>query len=237
MVTLGLIAVIVGHQPLTTGPSPTMIAPAPQAPAAQLASPAASFDKSQFSLEAAASPWVIVNKQRPLAPLDYQPAQLVAVHGIQLSRSVQADLEALLIAASQAGVQLRLISGYRSFTQQSVVYGGYVQRDGQATADTFSARPGHSEHQTGLAVDFGAASGRCDLQACFASTAEGQWLRERAYQFGFIERYGDGQQSTTGYMAESWHYRYVGRPLAAELRQQGNPSLEVFFGLPPAPTY
>lgn len=95
-----------------------------------------------------------------------------------------------------------------------------------------SARPGHSEHQTGLAVDLVTpASPDCDFEVCFAETPGGQWLAANAWRYGFIIRYQSGSD-ITGYSPEPWHLRYVGKSLAAELRRTGVATLEEFFGIP-----
>ena len=111
-----------------------------------------------------------------------------------------------------------------------------VARDGIAAAETYSARPGHSEHQTGLAADLDDGSG-CAFMACFGQTATGLWLRENAYRYGFILRYDDGQQPVVGYIYEPWHFRYVGVEVAAGMREAGIRNLEEYFGLPAAPSY
>ena len=106
------------------------------------------------------------------------------------------------------------VSGYRSYSQQASLYDSYVRQYGQATADTLAARPGFSEHQTGLAMDIGNASGVCALQACFATTPAGKWAAANAATYGFIIRYPAGAEAVTGYTYEPWHLRYVGRDLA-----------------------
>ena len=120
---------------------------------------------------------------------------------------------------------------------QVSVYNNEVKTYGQATADKQSARPGYSEHQTGLAVDLEPASRQCEVQDCFASTIEGKWLAVNAYLHGFIMRYPPGKEAVTGYKQESWHFRYIGKELAAEMKQQNITTLEEFFGLPAAPNY
>jgi D-alanyl-D-alanine carboxypeptidase len=130
-----------------------------------------------------------------------------------------------------------LSSGYRSYDYQVGLYNGYVKSQGQATADTQSARPGYSEHQTGLAVDIEPASKKCELDACFADTPEGKWLVANAYKYGFILRYTQDKTAVTGYAYEPWHFRYVGTPLATEMHNQNVATLEEFFNLPVAPDY
>jgi zinc D-Ala-D-Ala carboxypeptidase len=201
------------------------------------------FDKAQYSLTDPTSIWVVVNKQRPLAPKNYIPADLVVpgvperVSGIRVSQKMAPQLEAMFAAANRAGVPLKVSSGYRSYTYQVSLYNGYVKAEGQSQADAESARPGFSEHQTGLAADLAPLDGSCSVEQCFASTAAGKWLAANAYQYGFIIRYPSGLTSVTGYEYEPWHVRYVGVDLATEMHTEGVQTLEQFFGLPAAPNY
>ncbi len=198
--------------------------------------PPASFDKTEYSIDKADSIWVVVNKKRPLSA-DYIPAGLVSHPlGGQVRPEASNALDNLLSAAKTDGVTFKMISAYRSYGSQASVYNGYVQTDGQANADTYSARPGHSEHQTGLAADLGAQNGSCDLEACFGDTPAGQWLAAHAHEHGFIIRYHEGKESVTGYQYEPWHIRFVGVELATELVKTGQ-TMEEFFGLPAAPSY
>ena len=112
-----------------------------------------------------------------------------------------------------------------------------MSRSGQAYADTTSARAGHSEHQTGLALDIGAASGACSLSACFGDTAEGQWLVSNAWRFGFLLRYPADKAPVTGFAYEPWHFRYVGVGLSTTMHDSGTRTLEEHFGLAEAPDY
>lgn len=204
------------------------------------------FDKSQYSLDSPTSPWLVVNKRRPLNPVDFAP-QLVAPQvglrlgasnpEMQVSRQIVPAVEQLFAAAKQEGLDLIVASGYRSYKIQGTVYNNEVKRNGQQVADRESARPGYSEHQTGLAVDIGAASRKCEIESCFGDMAEGKWLAANAYKYGFIIRYQQGSEAITGYTYEPWHFRYVGTDLANELHRQGNPPLETFFSLGAAPNY
>lgn len=202
--------------------------------------PASAFNKNQYSVNAPSSLWVVVNKGRIL-PANYAPANLVipkiplsggpASENMHLRQDAAEAVEKLVAAASAGNIKLLLVSGYRSYGIQQSVYSGYVNSQGQAYADSTSARPGHSEHQTGLAADLGATSGKCQLEACFGETAEGKWLAANAYKHGFIIRYQKGKSSLTGYAYEPWHVRYVGTELATELNKTGQ-TLEQFFSLP-----
>ena len=219
-----------GTPPAATGAGagasarPVLAPPTPPAPRA-------TFDLSAHPTDRAASLWVVVNGQRPLRPLGYPP-ELTQVEGYQVDPRVAGGLRALLREGRRAGLDLRLMSAYRSFGYQSALFAARVAELGEAGARRVVALPGHSEHQTGLAVDFGRRStGECNVRPCFAQTAAGRWLRRNAWQYGFVLRYPEGAERVTGYSAESWHYRYVGRPLAAHLRREGIATLERAFGL------
>ena len=140
-------------------------------------------------------------------------------------------------AREEAGLELQSQSSYRSYDSQVRIYQGWVNSLGQSAADLTSARPGHSEHQTGLSIDISSVPSVCPLDQCFGDTPHGQWLAANAHRFGFHLRYPAGLTDITGYEYEPWHYRYVGVELATELHETGIRTLEEFFGLPPAPTY
>lgn len=196
----------------------------------------ASFDKNKYSRDEATSIWVVVNKKRPLNPKDYAPNDLVAVGGGQQMRKEAATALGQLVAAAKTeGLTINPLSGYRSYNTQVSVYNNEVNTNGQAVADTQSARPGHSEHQTGLAIDVG--GGGCGIEDCFGNTAPGKWVVANAYKYGFIIRYTPGKEAITGYRAEPWHLRYIGAELSGEMHKTGVTTLEEFFGLPAAPNY
>jgi zinc D-Ala-D-Ala carboxypeptidase len=190
-----------------------------------------------YDFDSAASLQVVVNKHRQLNPAAYVPGQLVRVQGERLRSQAADAYKQFVKAAKAAGVNVMPISGYRSFSEQASLYDSYVRQYGQATADTLAARPGYSEHQTGLAMDIGNASGVCALQACFANTPAGRWAAEHGWEYGFIIRYPAGAQATTGYTYEPWHLRYVGRPIAEDMKRTGITTLENYFGLEAAPDY
>jgi D-alanyl-D-alanine carboxypeptidase len=202
----------------------------------------AGFDREMYSLDDPASLWVIVNKTRPLNPQDFEPDNLrvpeVRSGGQPLLRGEAATaIEEMFAEAEAAGISVTLQSSYRSFSVQKRVKARSVARSGQEISDVLSARPGHSEHQTGLAADLVATSGTCSFRQCFGETPEGRFVAENSWKFGFVVRYGEGQTAITGYSYEPWHIRFVGRELAEEIQRQGNPTLEEFFGLDPAPDY
>jgi D-alanyl-D-alanine carboxypeptidase len=202
--------------------------------------PAPAFNKDQYPPDVSSSLWVVVNKGRAL-PASYVPASLVVPNiplrqsaagpAMQVRADTAAALEAMITQASGEGVSLMLTSGYRSYNDQVAVHQGYAQSQGSAAADTFSARAGHSEHQTGLAADLEPTNHTCELDQCFETTPEGQWLAANCYKFGFIIRYQKNTTNLTGYEYEPWHVRYVGKDLAAQL-QTSNQTLEQFFDLP-----
>lgn len=205
-------------------------------PSDNLAPQEPSFDKTAYSNSDATSIWVVVNKLRPLEPLKYAPADLVSVgNGHQMRREAADALKELIATAKASGLTISAQSGYRSYNYQVTVYNREVNNFGQATADTESARPGYSEHQTGFAVDVG--GGGCNIDNCFANTAEGKWVAANAYKYGFIVRYTATKQAVTGYRAEPWHIRYIGKSLSEEMQKDGIQTLEEFFGLPAAPNY
>lgn len=128
--------------------------------------------------------------------------------------------------AKSQGINLRIISGFRSYQKQQSLYNNYVARDGKAAADRYSARAGHSEHQTGLAADINS------LEQSWENTKEGKWLNDKCYKYGFIIRFPKGKESITGYMFEPWHIRYVGVDIATTIYNNGNWStLEEYLGI------
>ena len=188
------------------------------------------FDRGRHSTSDPASIWVIVNKKHPVAA-DYRP-DIALVRGYQVASAAAQPLGELLAASDRAGLGFKIASAFRSYAYQQGVYAGTVAARGRAVADRVSARPGHSEHQTGLAVDLVTpASPACHFDACFGETPGGQWLAANSWRYGFIVRYQPGSTRLTGYAPEPWHLRYVGRRLALELRRTGTATLEEFFGV------
>jgi D-alanyl-D-alanine carboxypeptidase len=198
------------------------------------------FNKKQFSFNDPASIWAVVNKGRAL-PSSYTPVDLVAPNvplrlpgsdpEMQIRAVAAADLQEMFNNAKKQGLNLMLSSGYRSYVLQQSVYGSNVNSEGQQGADSSSAKPGHSEHQTGLAVDVEPSSRECEVEPCFANTTEGKWLAANSFKYGFIIRYQKNQEKLTGYEYEPWHVRYVGKDLAEQIHDS-NKTLEQFFGLP-----
>lgn len=190
--------------------------------------------------------WVVVNKRNALDPIDHWPTPQAQPTGIRvvsgggwLRADVAAALDELAAEIVEDGAgRLAVDSAFRPYSFQVDLYKGYVASRGQAAADLRSARPGHSEHQTGLAVDVVAcgASG-CGSHDGFRGTSQAAWLVDNAWRFGFVVRYEEGRTETTGYAWEPWHLRFIGTELAAAYHAGGFHTLEDFFSLPPAPTY
>ena len=188
---------------------------------------------------------MVVNKRRPLKPANFTPRNLVqprislAVTGeaALLNRTTAAAAEKMFAAAAADGVSMTLASGYRSYATQAATYNGHVSARGQAAADTASARPGHSEHQTGWAFDIGDGGGACAFQPCFAEQPAAVWAKANAHRFGFVVRYPWMFHQITGYFYESWHLRYIGVEAATDMRKRGIATLEEYFGVGAAPGY
>lgn len=174
--------------------------------------------------------WAIVSKTHPIS-IDYTPAGLkipaVATRTDKSidERSARSDMETPLVnmfaAANTNGNQLMIGSGYRSAALQAIYFNSLSSSIGEEAANQSVARPGESEHQTGLAVDITTVSRNCYLNECFAETSDGQWLANNSYKYGFILRYPKGKEDITGYRYEPWHFRYVGIDLATALYESG----------------
>lgn len=180
---------------------------------------------------------VVVNKQRSL-PVDFVPPNMVepdvpfnfsGKSEKKLMQEVAARaLEALFAAAKKDDITLYAVSGYRSYGTQKSIYNHNVATQGEEHASRFSARPGHSEHQTGLTMDVTGTDPKCLLEQCFEHNAEGKWIAENAARYGFILRYPKDKEDITGYAFEPWHLRYLGEELALEIDRL-NTTLEEYF--------
>lgn len=174
---------------------------------------------------------IIVNKKHCINPPSWAPSDLtyVARTGYVLRAVATTHMEAMMNAAAAAGLPFSLTSSYRSYDAQVATYNNWVAVNGsQAAADTVSARPGYSEHQTGLAADL--KINGCALE-CFAGTAQYTWLTQHAAEYGFIERYPPNLTAITGYSPEAWHWRYVGKETATAMKARGIQTLETYFNV------
>lgn len=147
-----------------------------------------------------------------------------------IAREAEEKFEEMKSDAKKDSLHLNAFSVYRSYQRQETLYSNYVARDGQAAADRYSARPGASEHQTGLAFDIGGTDTSRYASTRFDGTAEANWLKDNAYKYGFVLRYMEGKEDITGYMHESWHYRYVTTDYSTEIHNTGL-TIEEYFGL------
>ncbi|WP_083402097.1 D-alanyl-D-alanine carboxypeptidase family protein [Bacillus sp. MUM 116] len=174
---------------------------------------------------------VLVNKQNKL-PDSYNPKDLVLTKVDFIGAPANADkrkmrkeaavaLQKLFAGAKKDGVTLIGVSAYRSHATQVALFNSYAKRDGYEKARTYSALPGTSEHETGLAIDVTGGNGRCAASDCFGGTNEAIWLEKHVAEYGFIIRYPKGKEAITGYQYEPWHIRYVGKKIATEIMSKG----------------
>ncbi len=159
---------------------------------------------------------LMVNKTYPLSP----------EFGDGLTPETEKAFEEMKADGEKLGLDLYNSSGFRSYDYQNKIYNEYVEEDGRDVADTYSARPGHSEHQSGLAFDLNTISDE------FADTEEGKWVNDNCWKYGFILRFPKGKNDITGYKYEPWHMRFVGRKLAEKMYNGGDwLTLEEYFGV------
>lgn len=178
----------------------------------------------------------LVDKQRPL-PRHYAPGDLVALdfygistlrEGTTLRREAAESLARLMEAASVAGEELIVASGYRSFNDQQAVHTEFTSFYREEAAAMISAPPGHSEHQLGTTVDFTNSEAQYRVWSAFEGTSAYGWLTEHASDYGFAQSYEKGKEEETGYQAEAWHYRYIGVENARRL-EDTDLSLQAFL--------
>lgn len=165
---------------------------------------------------------MIVNKYYAL-PNDYIPSDLVSIEHkygqLKIKKEAYEAFKKMADAAKKENLSLYIQSPYRSYQTQATLYQRYCDKDGKTIADTYSARPGHSEHQTGYAIDI--TNGAGQSLSSFESTKEFYWMKENAHHYGFILRYPKGKEkeNITGYQYEPWHYRYVGVEVATKVKE------------------
>lgn len=184
---------------------------------------------------------VLVNKQYSL-PEDYKPADLIypkvdfifqdKIDKRMMREEAGKALEVMFQAAEKENMHFAGVSAYRSHQTQIAVFNNYVAKDGEEKAKTYSAMPGTSEHETGLAIDVTTHDGACAAQDCFGDTKEAAWLAEHAHEYGFIIRYPEGKENITGYKYEPWHIRYVGVDAATEIFETKS-TLEEYYNAVP----
>jgi D-alanyl-D-alanine carboxypeptidase len=179
---------------------------------------------------------ILVNKSHPIDK-DYKPDDLVKIKYFVSDRSettryMRAEaaeaFHNLVDKAAENGMELKMTTAYRSYNFQKILFDNYVAKEGEEAANQYSARPGQSEHQTGLSVDVTSPSVDYQLSDDYGNAEEGKWLAENAYRFGFIIRFPKGKEEITGYQYEPWHIRYVGLTAAKEIYEQ-NLTLEEYL--------
>lgn len=163
---------------------------------------------------------LVVNKKHRL-PSSYNPGE---------NKQARKAVNAMIAKAKKANIRLTAFSTFRSYDRQRVLYNNYVASHGKKQADRFSARPGYSEHQTGLAFDIGGANSKHWAEDSFANTKEAKWLAKHAHEFGFIIRYPKGKEKVTGYQYEPWHLRYLGSTNAKKVNKSGK-TLEEYLNI------
>ena len=193
--------------------------------------PGAKPIKKQFDTTDPDSIWTLVSKERPLNNPHFRPSNLEVVpfesntdktiDERSLRKDVSSHASKLFSDAKLAGFDLILASGFRSYELQQSYFNAYSSASGETEANMFSARPGQSEHQTGMAFDVSLTSRQCYLEVCFGETAAGKWVANNATSYGFIVRYPAEKTAITKYQYEPWHLRYVGKDLANALKQSG----------------
>lgn len=180
----------------------------------------------------------LVNKEYGLSE-DYIPEDLVTVdvptvlenpEVKQLREEAATSLKEMFAEAEESGYYLHARSGYRSHDTQVQLFNNYAEEHGEEKANTYSAKPGHSEHQTGLVMDVTSESVNLELEESFGETEEGIWLSKHAHEFGFIIRYPENQEEITGYIYEPWHIRYLGVDVATVVYESGLTYEEYLYG-------
>ena len=178
------------------------------------------LDKDYFTVDAQAdtsSPYVIVNKYYKV-PDNYKPSNLTSADGIQMTAETAEAYKQMKSDAAKQGLSIRAVSGFRTVEYQRNLYNSYLAGDSQANVDRYSARPGYSEHHTGMAIDlFGSREGLRE----FVNTPESPWVYENAHKYGFIVRYWEDIERYTGYEDEPWHLRYLGIQVATDMHDKG----------------
>jgi zinc D-Ala-D-Ala carboxypeptidase len=224
-----LVAGLAGTSPSTVdGASTGLFGIAAQQPATSPARIPACTYSDVPAVQAAYDDWAhtrvdtTYRLSKSYVPPDLVPVSRAGINGSgQVRAIVVADLRAMARAARKAGAPLAVRSAYRSYRRQAAVFAGWVAVSGREEAMRFSARPGHSEHQLGTAVDLQAAGGPAPWQHTFAHTRQGRWVARNSWRFGFVISYPRALEAVACYGAEAWHVRYVGREEARKVHRSG----------------
>lgn len=168
---------------------------------------------------------MLVNKYH-YVDKDYIPQNLIKINGLTINKEAYDAFILMKNDIEKEGLSLRIISAYRSYSYQENLYNNYLKSEKKEIVDTYSARPGYSEHHTGLAIDVD--NSKLDFNK-FYLTKEFVWLNENAYKYGFILRYPKGKENITGYSYEPWHYRYVGKDIANYIKKHNSTYEEYYY--------
>ena len=201
----------------------------------------------RLALDVAGHQWVLLNKSRPLNPIDFAPESIRAMESsasLDNSRGLRLNVDAASALEEMADVmfaegpgQMFVNSAYRTYEYQGELFEQKAGQYGEAEALLRSAKAGYSEHQTGLAVDLSVPAQGSAIMQCFGDTVGGIWIAENSWRFGYIVRYEEGTSEITGFTYEPWHLRYIGKPISKMYHESGMNTLEEFWGFPAAPTY
>ena len=201
-------------------------------PTEETTEPASVFDRNDPNL-------VLVNKES-VVDESYEPEELVYIDESmraadrapqyqRMQPEAALAFEALVNGAAEDGLTIKVTTAYRPYSYQADLYNYYLAVKGEEWTKQYSAPPGTSEHQTGLAADVSCPSINYELDVSFGETAEGAWLEQHAHEYGYILRYQEGMEAVTGYSYEPWHIRYVGTEAAEVITEKGI-TLEEFLG-------
>lgn len=218
--------------PTAIGDPPGFTSPTPTATATPTPTP--SPTSSLKPIDLASSTLVVVNKLRPLNPINYVPKLDKSINLAVPAADAYRKLKAA-VAKAKMGT-LCLNSGYRSYKTQVNTYANALRLYGKKVAEALAAHPGHSEHQTGLAADVSTTALGCRI-GNFGASKTSAWIATNAHKYGFIVRYPKNQQAVTGYQYEPWHLRFVGVDVATDMNARKILTLEKYFNLESAPNY
>lgn len=174
---------------------------------------------------------VLVNKNRPLKPKSYVPRDLTKIGSAKIRKEPARHMRSMMSAAKKAKKPVTIVSSYRSYKRQKTLFSQYSRWYGVKYASTVAARPGYSEHQTGLTADLGTPGGGCALGKCFGNTKASKWVASNSWKYGYIIRYPKGYTKVTGYAYEPWHVRYVGKKISSKMHHKKIRTLEQYYGL------
>lgn len=168
---------------------------------------------------------MLVNKYH-YVDKDYVPNNLITVDGLMINKEAYNEYKKMQDDMAKEGLTIRIISAYRTYQYQENLYNNYLKKEAKNIVDTYSARPGYSEHHTGLAIDVD--NKKLDFNK-FYLTKEFLWMQDNAYKYGFILRYPKDKENITGYFYEPWHYRYVGKEIATYIKKHNITYEEYYY--------